>query len=99
MANPKKVKNRITMNPEGHGALGVRIELGAKSHVKKNKPGMKVEFFVPTVDVLIGIGKDHVAHLIMDEEAWKVLKGGETISVQSFNEFKKEYSSGLNIIK
>ena len=76
---------------DNFGKLGKRIEIGANSKVTKNKPGMKVEFFTPTIDVLIGIGKDHVANLIMDEDAWKALKKGEAINIDSLKTFTKKF--------
>lgn len=77
--------------PENFGSLGRRIEFGAKSKVSINKPGMEVKFFTKTVDVLIGIGKDHVAYLIMDADAWDALKKGQKINIDTLQEFKKKF--------
>lgn len=81
----------ISAHPENFGTLGKRIEIGARAKINKNKPGMKVEFFTPTVDVLIGIGKDHVAYLIMDEDSWKALKKGSKIDITTLAKFKKKF--------
>lgn len=88
MAITKNIKVSKTLN---HGKLGKRIEIGSTAHVTLNEPGLKVEFFTPTVDVLIGIGKDHVANLIMDEDAWKALKKGQKISITSLKQFTKNF--------
>jgi hypothetical protein len=77
--------------PENFGALGKRIEFGAKSKVTFNSPGMEVKFFTTTVDVLIGIGKDHTANLIMDIDAWKALNKGDKIHIDTLQEFKEKF--------
>jgi len=87
----KGAKSVRSYEIENFGQLGKRITLGARSKVTKNKPGMKVEFFVPTVDLLIGIGKDHTAHLIMEADAWEALKKGKSVSIDTLNEFKRKF--------
>ncbi len=85
------VRSTFVAHPENHGALGRRIELGSKSHISKNKPGMEVKFFTPTIQVILGIGKDHVGYLIMDEDAWLALKKGEKIHVDTRKEFTENF--------
>lgn len=85
------VKNERSYEIDNFGKLGKRIEIGANSKVTLNKPGMKVEFFTPTVDVLIGIGKDHVANLIMDTDAWAALKKGAVLNIDTLKVFKKNF--------
>lgn len=85
------VRSIVTTHPENHGSLGMRIEIGAKSHITKNKTGATYEFFSPTIELLFGIGKDHVGRVIMDEEAWKALKKGTKVNVDSFQKFKKNF--------
>jgi hypothetical protein len=85
------VRSIVNAYPENHGALGKRIELGARAHVTKNKSGAKYEFFSPTIELLIGIGNDSVARLIMDEDAWKDLKKGRKVNVDSLQTFKKKF--------
>ena len=87
----KPIRSILNAYPENHGSLGKRIEIGAKSHITKNKPGMKVEFFTPTVQVIIGIGKDHVGYLIMDEDAWGALKKGQKLQIDTIKDFKKKF--------
>lgn len=85
------VRSIVYAQPENHGSLGKRIEIGAKAHITKNKTGAKYEFFSPTIELLFGIGKDHVGRLIMDEDAWKALKKGTKVNVDSFQKFKKNF--------
>jgi hypothetical protein len=85
------VIKEIHSYPENHGSLGRRIEFGAKTHVTLNKAGLQIKFFTPTVDVLIGIGKDHVANLIMDIDAWEALKKGQDINIDTLPQFKKNF--------
>lgn len=87
----KPIRSITQSSPENHGSLGKRIEIGSKSHITKNKAGMKVEFFTPTVQVLIGIGKDHVAYLLMDEDAWAALKKNQKISIDTIKDFTKKF--------
>jgi len=85
------VKSIVSAHAENHGSLGKRIELGARSHISKNKSGAKYEFFSPTIELLIGIGKDNVARLIMDEDAWFALKKGQKLNVDTLQKFKKNF--------
>ena len=62
-----------------HGELGKKIIIPAKTGVSKNSAGFKQEWFVETISIIIGIGKDHTAELIMDLEAWEALKSGQEI--------------------
>ena len=71
--------------------LGKEIKISSKANVTVNKPGFKTEFFVETINVCIGIGKDHTADLIMSKEAWMALLKGEKIHITTTEEFKKKY--------
>lgn len=73
------------------GSLGKEIKISPKSNISLNKPGFKVEFFTETVNVLIGIGKDWTADVIMTKDAWEALKRGEKISVDTNKEFKEKF--------
>lgn len=85
------VRSITSSYPENHGALGKRIELGSRTHVTKNKAGMKVEFFTPTIQAIIGVGKDHVAYLLMDEDTWIALKKGQKLSIDTLQSFQKKF--------
>jgi hypothetical protein len=73
------------------GSLGRQLRIGSKSHVTINKPGYKQEFFVESVSLLIGIGKDHSADIIMSKEAWEAFKAGEKLDVTTLKEFKERF--------
>lgn len=71
-------------------SLGRQIKISPKARVIINKPGLKREFFTETIDVLIGIGKNSVAHLSMDMDAWHDLKQNEPINIETLKQFKKK---------
>ena len=71
--------------------LGKEIKVSPKANITVNKVGFKTEFFVETVNVLIGIGNDHTADLIMSKDAWEALNKGEKINITTTEDFKKKY--------
>ena len=71
--------------------LGKEIKITPKSHVIVSKNGYKAEFFTETVSVVIGIGNDHCADLIMSKSAWEALNSGEKINIITTEDFKKKY--------
>jgi hypothetical protein len=71
--------------------LGKEVKISPKACVTLNKPGFKTEFFVETVSVNIGIGKDYTADLIMEKRAWEALNLGEEISITTLEEFKRDF--------
>lgn len=72
-------------------SLGKEIKISPKATISINEPGFKSEFFVPTVNVLIGIGKNHTADLIMTKESWDALNAGAKVHITTLKEFKKKY--------
>lgn len=70
--------------------LGRGIKISPKANASISKPGKSITFGDATVEVLIGIGNDHHARLIMDEEAWKALVDGDDIHIKTNKEFRKE---------
>lgn len=88
---PPEAKSEKQYEIDNFGRLGRRIEIGANAKVTINKPGMGVKFNTPTVDILIGIGKDHVANLVMDVLAWEALKSGEDVNIDSLKKFKSRF--------
>lgn len=69
--------------------FGKRIVISPKATAEINTAGYKKHFLVDSVSVIIGIGKDHTAELVMEAEAWEALKNGQEVSVTTTNEFKK----------
>lgn len=80
--------NSPTLN---HGSFGANIKVGPKSHVMIYKNGASRTYHVPSVEVLIGIGKDHTASLVMDVDAWEALKSGEEPNIGTLKEFKERF--------
>lgn len=86
-----KKKSDTFISIKNFGSLGKEIKISPKTHVNICLPGYKKEFFVESVSVNIGIGKDHVAELIMPIDAWEALKKGEKPFTTTFKEFKKNF--------
>lgn len=73
------------------GSLGKEVKISPKANVTINKEGYEQKFFTESVSVIIGIGKDHVADLIMQRNAWEALKNGEEINITTTKQFKKNF--------
>lgn len=73
-------------HPTAWVELGREITIPSDAKATINEPGFSKQFHVRTVEVIIGIGKDHTASLVMDIEAWKALES-EKLSVISLKEF------------
>lgn len=77
-------------------ALGRVIRIGKKALATVSAPGASYKFEVPSVGLTIGIGKDHMAFLLMTEEAWEELKSAniseEDISITSIQDYIKQIS-------
>lgn len=71
--------------------LGKEIKISPKANAMFHPKGYKTEFFVDTMSVVIGIGNDHTADLIMSKDAWEALNNGEKISITTTEDFKKKY--------
>jgi len=76
---------------DGFTRLGKEIRISPKANITINKPGYTTEFYVETVNVVIGIGKDHTADLIMSKDAWEALNAGEPVNIITTEDFKKKY--------
>lgn len=87
-SKPTRVYHQEICN---HGSLGRELKISPKAHVMFNAIGYKQEFFVESVAVLIGIGKDHTADLIMSRDAYEALKAGEEINVTTKKEFIEKF--------
>lgn len=77
--------------PSNHGTLGREIKISPKSHVTFNEAEAGIKFHIPSIEVMIGIGTDHVAYLMMDTDAWNALKKGEKLDITTLKEFKKKF--------
>ena len=67
------------------------LRISPKANACLNKSGFKMEFYVDTVSVLIGIGNNHTADLVMTKEAWDAFTSGEEIQIDTVKEFAAKY--------
>jgi hypothetical protein len=58
---------------QGTSFLGKKIKIKKTAEINIFSPHT-VEYFVDVVEVLIGIGNDHTASLIMTVDAWETFK-------------------------
>jgi len=70
--------------------LGRRLEIGALSKADVCNPGRKIEYMTETISVLIGIGNDNSAELIMSRESWEAFIQGEQVSISIHTTTKKK---------
>lgn len=91
MEKQEKIKSLETSQIENFSGLGGEIKISPKSNVNINKAGYKKEFFVKTISICIGIGKDNTADLIMDFSAWKALMEGQKVHITTTKEHEKMY--------
>lgn len=72
--------------------LGREIKISPKSLTSvSTEPGGSIKINTECVSVSIGIGKDHVAWLIMPKAAWNALLAGEDIDITTTEDFKKKF--------
>lgn len=93
MVESKKATRNYKYHINGIAKLGKEIKISPKACVTINNPGYSVEFFTESVNVVIGIGNDNVADLIMSKDAWEALLNGEQISITTTEDFVKKYVS------
>ena len=93
---PQNAKSRKSAIIENNGILGKEIKVSPKSLISLNQKGFSIEFYVPTVEVLIGIGNNYTAYLIMEEDGWKALNKGAKVDITTLKEFKDKF---INPIK
>jgi len=89
----KKATRMYAYEIERFTRLGKEVRISPKANISVNKPGFKTEFFVETISVNIGIGKDHTADLVMTKIAWQSLLKGAKVSITTTEEFKKKFGN------
>ena len=62
--------------------LGKDLTISSDSVVFINGEGYSIEYFEETIEIIIGIGKDNTASLIMSVSAWEAFKKGEKIHIE-----------------
>lgn len=85
------VRSTKTQELKGMRRLGKPLRITPKANCLVNAPGFSIAYAVETIEVIIGIGKDHTASLIMDTDTHKALLSGEKVHVTTTEEFKKKY--------
>lgn len=73
----KTLKSRICYGKRGVTGttkIGREIKISPKSMASVNDSGFALEFYEPTVSMVIGIGNDEIMHLVMSKDAFKSLK-------------------------
>lgn len=83
------IKARINSRAHSHGSLGREIKISPKSHVSFNEAGAEYKFLEEMVELVIEIGKDHSAYLIMCKSDWEALNTNAEISIDTLKEFKE----------
>ncbi len=71
--------------------LGKEIKVSPKANAMFHPKGYKTEFYVDTVSVVIGIGNNHAADLVMSKAAWDDLQKGAKVNIETTEDFKKKY--------
>jgi hypothetical protein len=61
--------------------LGKEIKIPANAEMTVNKAGQSTTWYVDHVEILIGIGIDHTATLIMSRDAHAALIAGEKLQI------------------
>lgn len=71
-------------------SFGKPVFISPKSNAYINKPGYKISFDTEVVEVLIGIGVDGIAKLLIDKQSWEALNAGETVVITTNKEFNRK---------
>lgn len=87
----KSVSIRFSQFILGCFRLGREVKVTPKANACFNKAGYKIHYYVDSVSVCVGIGKDHTAELSMTKKAWNALMEGEKVFCTTTEEFKKKY--------
>lgn len=74
----------------GLGKLGKEIKISPKALVSINKPNMTMTFPEESVSIVIGIGENHTAELVMDKMAYEALQKSE-VNIVMHKDFVKQY--------
>lgn len=69
--------------------LGRDITIPASANAVFNPAGLKINIPVESVFIIIGIGKDHTADLIMTKEAYNALREGAEVTTATIEEITK----------
>ncbi len=88
----KKATRLYEQTITGTARLGREMKISPKANVTVNQPGFGVKFYVPTINLCIGIGNNHTADLLMTVGAWEALRNGEPIGITTTEGWTKRYA-------
>lgn len=91
MAENLPVTRDYSYEIESFIRFGKEIKISPKSHAMLHPKRYKLEFYVDTVSVCVGIGNEETADLVMSKRAWDALQKGAKVSTTTTEEFKKKY--------
>jgi len=75
----------------GHVYFGRELKISPKSDATVSGPGFKSEYLEETVSVLIGIGRNNTAELVMTKRAWEAFVNGEEVDITTVKQFAAMY--------
>jgi hypothetical protein len=79
--------------------LGRELKISPKALLSVNAPGYKKEIFVESVQLMIGIGNDHTADLIMPKDSWEAFIAGEKLSITTSKDLIQKHGFPADKIK
>ncbi len=75
--------------------LGAEIKVSPKSICHIHPAGAKLQYFVETVTVSFGIGKDNTGYIILPKSALDALRSGEKLEITTTEQWKKLYENPI----
>lgn len=91
MNDSTPINMRFKQRIIGRFRFGRELKVSPKTNAFFNKPGYEIKYFVDSVSVTIGIGKDHTAELTMTLDAFHAFKANEKVEVTTTKEFEKTF--------
>lgn len=84
-ANPSGTKPslRFSQRYDKVAKFGKELVISPKAAANHNHPGYRVKVYDESVTVTIGIGKDHIAELVMTKQAYEAFISGEKVTFNS----------------
>jgi len=77
------IESAFTTQKVGDGILAKPIMFDSQSKLSINAPGAEYAFYEKTVEIVFGIGNDHIGRLLMTEAAWGALNEGSPVNIET----------------
>lgn len=90
---PRSTSNGVA--PNGYGCLGREMKISPKTLAITYDSGYGMTFNENSVEVVIGIGTNHTAHLFMSIEAYDAWLKGEPMNITTLKEFSESNVRGM----